>query len=71
MPLTSLSSAPVKLAMKQVQLNLPICLLYEHVLLSGEVTDKTTLKGEDSFPSTEEKINKENGKIINYMHITL
>lgn len=71
MPLTSLSSAPLKLAMKQVGLNLPICLLYEHVLLSGEVTDETALKGEDSFSSTEEKINKENGKIINYMHITL
>lgn len=62
MPLTSLSSAPLKLPMKQVELNLPICLLYEHVLLSGEMTDKTTLKGEDSFSSTEEKINKENGQ---------
>lgn len=60
--------------MKQVELNLPICLLYEHVLLSGKMTDKTTLKGEDSFSRiliTEENINKENGKIITYMHITL
>lgn len=38
------------------------------------MTDKTTLKGEDSFSRiliTEENINKENGKIITYMHITL